>query len=299
MPKKPKAPDPDRLVRDQPGVYRSEDGRFTVRSDAAGAWYVGDGERTNELGLDLALGPLATLAEAKEMVRHQREAPTGQTADEAAAKAAKAPPLPERKAAERTKASKPEPGAKLKAVAEPVSGAKPAARARASVPTGRKLAVVPEPELEPEPEPEPEPPKPAVYRPRRRPTGDARDEVAAIVHRINDAWLEGRFDDMAADLGEGVVFVQAGFAARVEGRKRAVDSLRELVGSAAVAEYSESDLAIDAWGDAAVATYRYKIGWEPAAKRPDHVGRDLFVLRRAGGSWIAVYRLVAEGPEST
>jgi hypothetical protein len=281
MPKKPKAPDPDRLVRDQPGVYRSEDGRFTVRSDAAGAWYVGDGERTNELGLDLVLGPLATLAEAKELVRHQREAPSGQTPEEAAALAAKAPPLPERKPSDRAKPSKPEPDGKA------------AGGATASVPSARKLAPVPEPE------PEPEPPKPAVYRPRRRRTGDDRDQVADVLQRINDAWLEGRVDEMAADLDEGVVFVHAGFAARLEGRKRAVDSLREFVGPRAVAEYSESDLTIDAWGDTAVATYRYEISWEPAAKRPGQVGRDLFVFRRAGGSWVAAYRLAAEGPDST
>jgi hypothetical protein len=95
------------------------------------------------------------------------------------------------------------------------------------------------------------------------------------------------------------VFVQAGIAGRLEGRKRAVDGLRELVGSALVAEYSESDLAIDVWEDTAVATYRYKISWEPAAKRLDQVGHDLFVFRRAGGSWVAVYRLAAEGPNST
>jgi hypothetical protein len=275
MPRKPKAADPDKLVREHPGVYRSEDGRFTVRSDAAGAWYVSDGERANELGLDLVFGPLATLAEAKEAVRHQRDAPSGQTADEAAAlaAAAAAAPPPERKGRDR-----------------PVKAS-----------TGRSRGgQAAEPDAEPEPEPAPpapaEPPKPVVRQTRRRRTSDARDDVVDALRGINDAWLEGRPDDMAGDLDEQVVVVREGALGRSVGRGRAVAGYREFVTSAAVREFTESDLSIDAWGDTAVASYRYDIGWEADGERHTERGRDLFVFRRVEGTWLAVYRLQRPDP---
>ena len=300
MPSKAKPPDPDRLVRDQPGVYRSEDGRFTVRSDAAGAWYVGDGERTNELGLDLVFGPLATLAEARDAVRQQRQAPTGQTAEEAAALAAAAPAVPTRTRPERAKrrpssAAEAQPRAPADSAAalraRPVTSAKPA---RAS----EQERPAPEPErpsAKPtSPAPEPEPAAPAVHRARRRRTGDARDEVVDAVRRINDAWLEGRPEDVTQDLDEDVVFVAPGFARRAEGRDAAVQSYRDFLASATIGQFTESDLSVDVWGDTAVASHRYEIEWTAKGKQHRDRGHDLFVFRRAAGTWRAAFRLQTE-----
>lgn len=77
MPKKPVEADPDRLVRERAGSYVSEDRRFRVSSDSAGAWYVADTERVNEMGLELLLGPLTTLAAARAALTNQRETPSG------------------------------------------------------------------------------------------------------------------------------------------------------------------------------------------------------------------------------
>jgi hypothetical protein len=260
MPKKPKPPDPDRLVRDQPGVYRSEDGRFTVRSDAAGAWYVSDAERSNELGLDLVFGPLATLAEAKDAVRRQREEPTGQTADQSAELAATA-----------------------RAVAPHMAKADRRPRGRST--------VEPEAPIQPEPLTEAEPPMPAVHRARRRRTGDARDDVVDTLRRINDAWLQRKVDEMASALDDRVVFVQPEFGGRVEGRERAIQSYREFLASATILEFSESELSADVWGDSAVATYRYALDWEADGDRHHDEGHDLFVFRRSRDMWLAVFRL--------
>jgi hypothetical protein len=53
-------PDPDRLIRQKAGSYRTEDGRFEVEQADVG-WFVVDTEETNELGLPLTQGPFATL----------------------------------------------------------------------------------------------------------------------------------------------------------------------------------------------------------------------------------------------
>jgi hypothetical protein len=60
-------PDPDRLVRESAGTYRTEDGRFEVRNGDTG-WFLVDSEQTNEFGQELMHGPFATLSAARAAV---------------------------------------------------------------------------------------------------------------------------------------------------------------------------------------------------------------------------------------
>jgi GNAT superfamily N-acetyltransferase len=64
-------PDPNRLIRDSAGAYRSEDGRFEVRDGGTG-WFITDGQQTNEFGQELVIGPYATLAAVREALPEAR-----------------------------------------------------------------------------------------------------------------------------------------------------------------------------------------------------------------------------------
>ena len=66
------APDPDRVVRETAGIYRTEDGRFELRQGGVG-WYLVDSERTNELGQELLHGPFPTLKEARDEIPQARK----------------------------------------------------------------------------------------------------------------------------------------------------------------------------------------------------------------------------------
>jgi GNAT superfamily N-acetyltransferase len=63
--------DPNRLVREQAGTYRSEDGRFAVREGGTG-WFLTDSEQSNEFGQELVLGPYATLNAVREALPEAR-----------------------------------------------------------------------------------------------------------------------------------------------------------------------------------------------------------------------------------
>jgi len=65
-------PDPDRVVRESAGTYRTEDGRFELRQGGVG-WYLVDLERTNELGQELLHGPFGTLKEARDEIPGARK----------------------------------------------------------------------------------------------------------------------------------------------------------------------------------------------------------------------------------
>lgn len=66
------APDPDRVVRQSAGTYRTEDGRFEIRQSGVG-WYLVDLERTNELGQELLHGPFPTLKDVRDEIPQARK----------------------------------------------------------------------------------------------------------------------------------------------------------------------------------------------------------------------------------
>jgi hypothetical protein len=76
--KKPKADapgDPDRLIRQSDGGYRSADERFVVEQ-ANGSWFVADQETADDFGQPRVAGPFATLKMVKEAIPRTRSGPT-------------------------------------------------------------------------------------------------------------------------------------------------------------------------------------------------------------------------------
>lgn len=77
MPKKKAAPgegdsDPDRLVRQEAGTYRTADERFEVRQTDAG-WFLLDTTQHDELGQPLLRGPFPTLAASRDALSAARK----------------------------------------------------------------------------------------------------------------------------------------------------------------------------------------------------------------------------------
>lgn len=69
-----KSDDPDKLVRQAAGTYRTADERFEVRSDSGGGWFLVDTHQANDFGQELITGPYATLAAVREAIPDVRSA---------------------------------------------------------------------------------------------------------------------------------------------------------------------------------------------------------------------------------
>jgi hypothetical protein len=69
------APDPDKLVRQSAGSYRTADDRFEARQAAQG-WFLVDTEQSNEFGQELMHGPFGTLNALRESIPGSRTAKT-------------------------------------------------------------------------------------------------------------------------------------------------------------------------------------------------------------------------------
>ena len=67
--------DPDRLIRQPDGGYRSADQRFVVEQ-ANGSWFLADNETADDFGQPRVAGPFATLKVVKEAVPRARSGPT-------------------------------------------------------------------------------------------------------------------------------------------------------------------------------------------------------------------------------
>ena len=68
-------PDPDKLVRQSAGSYRTADDRFEARQAAQG-WFLVDTEQSNEFGQELIHGPFGTLKELGKAIPESRTAKT-------------------------------------------------------------------------------------------------------------------------------------------------------------------------------------------------------------------------------
>jgi hypothetical protein len=72
MPKAKKAvadaADPDKLVRQAAGTYRTADDRFEVRGSSSAGWFLVDTAQANDFGQELILGPFATLDAVREAI---------------------------------------------------------------------------------------------------------------------------------------------------------------------------------------------------------------------------------------
>ena len=92
--------DPDKLIRQQAGTYRTSDERFEVREADLG-WFLVDSAQTNEFGQELIQGPFATLKAVRAALpdaRASKPAARPRAAPKKAAKPAKRtePPPPPR-----------------------------------------------------------------------------------------------------------------------------------------------------------------------------------------------------------
>jgi hypothetical protein len=73
----------DALTREGAGNWRTKDGRFLIRGESGGHWYLIDDRRRDPFGLELVSGPYATVTAAREAIARARaDFPEGSGAPE-------------------------------------------------------------------------------------------------------------------------------------------------------------------------------------------------------------------------
>lgn len=127
-----------------------------------------------------------------------------------------------------------------------------------------------------------------------------REEIRALVRKINEAWLAGRSDVLNQSFADDVVVRGPGFEVLGRGREACVKSYEDFIRQATVSEFKTLDPAIDLWGSTAVATSSWEIAYQMNGRDYHEFGHDLFVFAREDGRWWVVWRAVlpAQQPKS-
>ena len=117
-----------------------------------------------------------------------------------------------------------------------------------------------------------------------------REEIRLLLRSINQAWTQGRPEDLAPYFRDDMVIVGPGFQGRTEGKQACIESYKEFISQATIRDYEESEIVVDVWGETAVASYHFEIDYEMGGTEYHDTGYDLFVFVREGGLWRVAWR---------
>ena len=124
-----------------------------------------------------------------------------------------------------------------------------------------------------------------------------REKIRQLLRAINDAWRNGNTPELNRHFHADMVIVSPGYEELARGREVCVRSYEDFIRSAKVHEYSESEPAINIWGNTAVASYSWKMAYEQKGMVSREHGHDQFVFTREPDGWQAVWRMVTFAPQ--
>ena len=125
-----------------------------------------------------------------------------------------------------------------------------------------------------------------------------RAAAAAAIRVINQAWLDGRVEDLAPLVHPEIVMAFPDFTGSIQGREDFLAGFRDFCQNATIQEFREQDQHVDVAGDTAVVTFRYEMVYARSGNRYRSTGRDLWVLQKQNGAWIAVWRTMLDMEEN-
>jgi ketosteroid isomerase-like protein len=120
--------------------------------------------------------------------------------------------------------------------------------------------------------------------------------AAEVVATINAAWRTGRAEELAAHFDPAIVIVGPGYQPLARGAEACLASYRDFLRVSVIHDYRQSDVSVHEAGGVAVVTYTWEMDYEQGGRRSREAGADLYVLRREGERWLAVWRAVTFGP---
>ena len=127
--------------------------------------------------------------------------------------------------------------------------------------------------------------------------GDSRKEVQDLINRINEAWQGGRTGELNEYFHNDMVIRGPDLTELARGRETCVKSYEDFVQKSLVRNFKASEPEVDLWDGMAVATSSWAITYEMQGQAYQELGRDLFVLTRAGGRWLVIWRAVLLSPQ--
>jgi hypothetical protein len=124
------------------------------------------------------------------------------------------------------------------------------------------------------------------------------ERVLDALRGINQAWLNGRPEEMNPLIHPDIVLVVPGFAGRITGRDAFIAGFEEFCGSAKLQSFQDRDYHVDVVDSTGVASFAFEMVYEREGSTYRATGRDLWVFARQEAGWVAVWRTMLDLQEA-
>jgi hypothetical protein len=115
-----------------------------------------------------------------------------------------------------------------------------------------------------------------------------KQEIWNTVRALNVAWTKGNPDNLVRYFHPQMLAVTATDRLRLEGRDVCIAAWKKFAEAAVIHRWVESEPLIEVYGSAAVVAYYYSISFAMNGQHFESGGRDMYVLVREDGRWLAV-----------
>jgi hypothetical protein len=123
---------------------------------------------------------------------------------------------------------------------------------------------------------------------------DDRQQIRALIDRMNRAWLEGPIEDLPAALGAcfhpAMVIRGGDLQVHGTGREACVQSYIDFLERAVVHACRLEEPSIDLADGTAVAVYGWEMTFEMNGHTHHEAGSDILALTRSAGEWLIAWR---------
>lgn len=123
-------------------------------------------------------------------------------------------------------------------------------------------------------------------------TESQANTIEQLVNRLNDCWINDKFENMDMFFHKQVVMLEPGTNRKITGREEMIDSYRNFAESAKVTDFRIRDLLIDVFETTAVAFYTYRIHYSVESTNYDETGSEILVFSRHNGRWVIIWRTI-------
>jgi len=105
-----------------------------------------------------------------------------------------------------------------------------------------------------------------------------------MIRQMNQAWVEGRFDDLGDYFHEEVVMLMPGSPHSLRGREPMVASYREFSTMAKVHRFDFGEIALFPFGSLTMAHARFSVDYEIPSGRFEEEGMEIYAITSEGES---------------
>ncbi len=126
-----------------------------------------------------------------------------------------------------------------------------------------------------------------------------KQEVLEAVQGLNRAWTTGNVDALKGYFHRDMVAITPTEDKRLEGKEACIDAWEAFVKAAKIRYWKEFDHKIQLYENTAVVTYYFDMSFDMGGQNITMGGRDMFVMVKEHGQWLAVADQFSPYPRHT